>query len=133
MALNLFSSLAKYASTQEENFLTESLVQLISIILKREHEFGLNLLTNLCGVNKKEWFLKLQEIDISTQFSIQEGRPDIIIRDGENGIVFIEVKHDSSLGDLQLERYLSYLTDSPLENKRLVLLTRSKSSIQETS
>jgi len=133
MASNLFSSLAKYASLQEENFLSESLVLLLRIILEREKEHGLDLLSNLCGVKKKEWFCKPLDIELSTQFSIQEGRPDIVIRDGNKSIVFIEVKHDSGLGDVQLERYSDHLTNSPILNKRLVLLTRSKSSIQETS
>ena len=40
----VFSSLSKYAFCQEENFLTESLVYLLNLILEREREIGLEIL-----------------------------------------------------------------------------------------
>lgn len=48
-------------------------------------------------------------------------------------VVFVEVKHDSSLGEEQLERYWEQLQRRATNQKQLVLLTRSKHSVQETS
>ena len=40
MTLNVFSSLSKYCSSTDENYLTESLVFLIKLLLKRMPEEG---------------------------------------------------------------------------------------------
>jgi hypothetical protein len=130
---NLFSSLSRYAFRQEENFLTESLVYLLNSFLEREAEIGLAILARLCGDKTKDWFDQLNQIAITTQFTVEEGRPDIIIEIGLNKIVFIEVKHDSSLGFEQLESYYSHLRSLQTKETQLVLLTRSRHSIQGTS
>jgi hypothetical protein len=133
MVSTLFSSLNKYANAQEENFLSESLVFLLNLILEQDIEIGIQLLNNICGTVEGSWFLYQDQINIYTQQTIVEGRPDIIITDGNEGIVFIEVKHDACLGEIQLERYFAHLENSDYQNKQLVLLTRSRSSIQETT
>ena len=46
--------------------------------------------------------------------------------------VFVEIKHDSSLGVQQLERYWTQLQLRPSQKKQLVLLARSKHSMRET-
>ena len=106
---DLFSVLSRYAFRQEENFLTESLVYLLNLILEREKQIGLDILARLCGSQAAPWFENDSNIQISSQFSVEEGRPDIVIRVDDNKIVFIEVKHDSSLGENQLESYYSHL------------------------
>jgi len=129
----LFSSLSRYAFRQEENFLTETLVYLINLILEREKKIGLDIFANLCGAKVSVWFENAPTISISTQFTVEEGRPDIVIEVGTDKLVFIEVKHDSSLGFEQLERYYSHLKSLSGKETQLVLLTRSRLSIQETS
>ena len=133
MTNRLFSSLSRYAFRQEENFLTESLVYLLNLILERENEIGLSILAKLCGEKFATWLDYSPTISITTQFTVDEGRPDIVIQVDTNHVVFIEVKHDSSLGDDQLERYYAYLKGLPIEDTQLVLLTRSRHSVQETS
>ncbi len=128
----MFSSLSRYAFRQEENFLTETLVYLINLILEREKKIGLDIFANLCGAKVSVWFENAPTISISTQFTVEEGRPDIVIEVGTDKLVFIEVKHDSSLGFEQLERYYSHLKSLSGKETQLVLLTRSRLSIQET-
>ncbi len=77
-------------------------------------------------------FEKTELISISTQVVVDEGRPDIEVRSGSTILVYIEIKHDSSLGEGQLEYYKKKLDESGVENTALVLLTRSLASAQET-
>ena len=132
MTNNIFSTLSKYAFRQEENFLTESLVYLLNTILEKEEKIGISILTNLSGENTS-WNSESEEITITTQLSIEGGIPDIVINVGDDKLVLIEVKHDSSLGEGQLESYYTYLDGLLAKDKQLVLLTRSRHSIQETS
>lgn len=133
MTVNVFSSLARYAVRQEENFLTEALVYLLNFLVERAEPSVLEVLQNICGGDCVLWFENHADIKITTQITVDEGRPDIVLTSGEHRIAFIEVKHDSSLGWEQLERYYQYLEKSHYEEKRLVLLTRSRHSIQETT
>ena len=133
MSNNLFSSLAHYASRHEENFLTEASVYLLNLILVRENKIGLNVLFNMCGKETTSWFVNAPVISITTQKSVEEDRPDIVIQVGPDKVVFIEVKHDSSLGQDQLEKYYAHLENSSSQEKQLVLLTRSRHSVQETT
>ncbi len=51
MSKNIFISLAKYADRQEENFLKESFVYLINMILERDHELAINIMQMLFGAD----------------------------------------------------------------------------------
>ena len=132
MTANVFASLARYATRQEENFLTEAFVYLLNLILEKEAEAGKGILGNICGEICFSWFSTNEQLSITTQITITNGRPDIVIEIGKDKVVFIEVKHDSIIGEDQLERYYAYLQSSHQKQKQLVLLTRSKSSLQET-
>ena len=125
--------LSRFAFRQEENFLTESLVYMLNLILEREKEIGLSILANLCGEGFAAGLGNAANISITTQFTVDEGRPDTVIQVDSDKVAFIEVKHDSSLGAEQLERYYSNLMGSKAKDTQLVLLTRSRHSIQETS
>ena len=133
MRANIFSSLGKFADRQEENFLTESFVYLLNTLLGRDNLLAKDLLTKLCGNNCITWFLTSDTILITTQLTIDTGRPDIVISVDNNKVAFVEVKHDSSLGWKQLERYDFHLQSSQYLEKQLILLTRSRHSIQETT
>ncbi len=133
MKKNIFSTLSKYTSSQEENFLTEALVYVLNTLIENEESEGKKVLQKLCGENTKNWFDDTDQISVSTQLSTDEGRPDIVILIGDRAVIYIEVKHDSRIGHQQMERYYRQLEKSLAANKQLVLLTRSKHSIQETS
>ena len=132
MTPDLFSALAKYAHRQEENFLTETFVYLLNTLIEREPAGGMSILADVLAFPVDEISERLNSIYISTQDTYEEGRPDIIIRMGEDCLFFIEVKHDSKIGYHQLEGYLAALEKETQVHKKLVLLTRSKNAIQET-
>ena len=93
----------------------------------------MEILVGLCGSKVASWFLDTAEISITTQLTFEESRPDIVIQIGSDRLVFIEVKHDSGLGVEQLERYHTHLGHLAEAENQLVLLTRSRHAVQETS
>ena len=133
MTLNVLSSLSKYGSSADENYLTESLVFLVRLLLERAPEEGLALVNLLSGDSQGALFSDPQLLEISTQITVEQGRPDIEIRDGSDVLVYVEVKHDSGLGWDQLERYHAELLKSGIPTTRLVLLTRSRYSSPPTT
>jgi hypothetical protein len=133
MSLNIFSSLARYADRQTENFLTESLVYLLNLLVEREQAVSISILKKLCGPKCDLWFSTSASIFITTQMTVTTGRPDIMIVVDSTRIAFVEVKHNSPLGWTQLERYTEHLNISKYAEKQLILLTRSRHSIQETT
>ena len=88
----MISTLAKYAFHQDENFLTETLVYLMNLILEREYKMGLEILAGICGTKVAGWLESAPEIAITTQFTVEEGRPDIVIQvkgNNKSGIIAI--------------------------------------------
>ena len=133
MSKNVFETLYKFVSYAEENYLSESLVFLLALLLERDHDIGLAIINRLCGLPQSDHFDDPQAITISTQVTVGEARPDIVVSDNVCTLVYIEVKHDSSLGAGQLECYSTKLQESGYSNTQLVLLTRSRGSLQETT
>jgi len=129
---NIFSSLSKYSSGANENYLTEALVFVTRLLLERTPAAGLDMVNLLCGLSQETWFSDPKSVHISTQVTTDEGRPDIEIR-GKDTLVYIEVKHDSPLTSGQLESYKTQLDKAASPNTRLVLLTRSRNSAFETT
>ena len=132
MNKDVFSSLAKYGSSVDENYLTEALVFVTNLLLERKHAIGLDVVNLLCGQHRDSCFDEPKSVLISTQVTTDTGRPDIEIK-GKDTLVYIEVKHDSPLGPDQLERYKAQLNESDFSNTQLVLLARSRNSTLETS
>lgn len=120
---NIFSALAKYNSAIDENYLTEAFVFLINSLLVRDRLVGLEILTKLC-VNNNEFSFDIgEDVSVSTQETTEQGTPDIKVS-SPNKLIYIEVKHDSPLGNHQLERYKKALESSTKTIKHVVLLTR---------
>lgn len=132
MSEDLFSTLAHYAFRQEENFLTEAWVYLIKQILDREKTLGISLLGKFLSFPAQDIQLRQDMIEILTQVTFAVGRPDIVVRVGDDSVFYIEVKHDSRIGEYQLKDYLEALEREDAVNKKLILLTRSRNSVQET-
>lgn len=133
MAANVFSALSMYGSSQEENYLTESFVFLINLLIERMPNEGLRFLNRLTGPLPFHSITQPRLIVIRTQAACEQGRPDIEIREAEDTLVYVEIKHDSPIGYGQLEYYLKQLHQSGYTNVRLVLLTRSRASANETT
>jgi hypothetical protein len=130
---NVFSVLSRYGSGEEENYLTEAFAFLLRLLLEYQPNIGLALVNKLCGFPEENCFTNSQSVAISTQIIIDEGRPDIEIRDGRDTLVYVEIKHDAHLGTGQLEYYKRKLIEANFPNKELVLLTRSRILAQETT
>ncbi|KAA3646211.1 MAG: hypothetical protein DWQ07_08285 [Chloroflexi bacterium] len=126
---NIYSSLNRYATRQEENFLTEAFAHLLELLIEQEPDSASSLLEKIFDLEIGE---TASALHIETQKSFEDGTPDLIISNKDT-VVFIEIKHDSQLGHAQLERYLSRLSTLDFRRKQLVLLTRSKHAIQQTS
>jgi hypothetical protein len=122
---NLFTRLHKWAARQDENFLTESLALVLEQLLLLAPEAGVRLVSRLTGdfieVKPEEASL----IVVQTQVEAGEGRPDLEFRVPYR-LVWIEVKAESELRTGQLEGYRVLLSESGVEQTRLVLLTRHR-------
>ena len=90
---NLFKVLSKYGSGAEEDYLTESFVLLIKIILEQKMIFGLSFLNKICGLTDDHKFKNRDLLSISTQVIIEGGRPDIEIKYGNKVLIYIEICH----------------------------------------
>jgi len=120
---NIFSTLGKYYSARDENYLTEAFVFLVNSLLLKERTTGIEILNQLCVSNNEFSFNEEETIFISTQETTEQGRPDIKVFSPDK-LIFIEVKHDSPLGYKQIERYKKALESSAATTKHVNLLTR---------
>jgi hypothetical protein len=122
-ANNLFLRLHKWASRQDENFLTESLAVVLEQLLALAPAVGTRLVARLTG-----GFIDLppedaSAVELRTQVEAGPGRPDLEIR-SPHRLVWVEVKAESELRAGQLEGYRVLLGEGGAEQTRLVLLTR---------
>ena len=62
-------------------------------------------------------------MDVSTQVSLETGRPDLRVKTGDQ-LAFIEVKSESEVAEDQISRYLVLLAESGFSSTALILLTR---------
>jgi len=124
-AVDIFSALGKYNSTEEENYLTEAFVFLLKNLLVRERALGLEILDRLCIQDNDFSFQHGEAIEIESQKSILKGKdtPDITIS-SPNKRIYIEVKDYSRVELEQLRKYRADLDSCNLLFKRLILLTR---------
>ena len=122
-ANNLFLRLNKWATRQDENFLTESLAVVLMHLLDKAPVAGKRIVAELT-----DQFIGLPTDDagtikIVTQVEEENGRLDLQIRTQDRR-VWVEVKVESGLGDGQLERYSGMLRTKSDEENRLILLSR---------
>src|SRR5438093_13344680 len=95
---NLFMRLHKWASRQNENFLTESLAVVLEQLLVLAPAVGTRLVAQLTGGFIEELSAEnASAIEIRTQVEAGKGRPDLEIRT-VGRLVWIEVKAQSGLG-----------------------------------
>lgn len=120
---NVFGRLHRWATRQDENFLTKSLAVLLEHLLILAPGVGTRLISRLTG-----GFIEVAPVDASTigirsQVEAERGRLDLEIR-VPHRLVWIEVKAESELRVGQLEGYRVLLGESGYKQTRLVLLTR---------
>jgi hypothetical protein len=127
---NLLLGLYKWASNQDENFLTEAFVHLLQYLLQNEPEVAIDILKQITGGALNLTRRDIPLVKITTQVTILTGRPDIEIKTLDN-LIFIEVKSASGLGYLQLQRYRNALKKSGFNNTSLIFLTRYPVALNE--
>jgi hypothetical protein len=120
---NLLLALHKYAHQQDENFTTEAFVHLLRHLRSFEPGIACFLLDFLSGGQLRVTAEDCSELEISTQNSFMEGRPDILVASPAH-FVIIEVKVESEPGWDQLDRYRELLATRAEPHKCLVLLSR---------
>jgi hypothetical protein len=132
MHTNIFTSLQTYGSAEPENYLTESLVLVLRFLLERSLDEGLEIINRIVGPLPLHRLTVASQVAIRTQVQFGNGCLDIEIRESDDTLVYVEIKHDSQLGSGQLICYRDHLEQSSKSNRRLVLVTRSRSSAFET-
>ncbi|MBO0698202.1 MAG: hypothetical protein J2P46_07400 [Zavarzinella sp.] len=120
---NLLVRLHKWASRQDENFLTETFAFLLQYLIEEEPQAAAGLLRSLT-----DGFLELQPgearaVAVRTQIVTGEGTPDLSLRTLDK-LAFVEVKSESPVSAPQLDKYRRLLRESGVPSTRLVLLTR---------
>ncbi len=120
---NLLLALHKYASRQDENFLTEAFAHLLRHLAHCEPRAAASILKKLAGGVVTMAPDETDRISITTQIVISSGRPDIEIR-SRDWLIYVEVKAESGLGESQLKRYQEALKNSGMDRTSLILLTR---------
>lgn len=74
---NLLCNLCRWAHRQDENFVTEACAFLLDYLLDHEPHLGRSLLAFLCGGPTGFWNDETHRPVVTTQWSTEEGRPDI--------------------------------------------------------
>jgi hypothetical protein len=120
---NLFARLHKWATRQDENFLTESLAIVLEQLLILAPEVGTRLISQLTGGFINLLSKDAASVEIRPQVEAGSGRPDLEVRVPER-LVWVEVKAESELRTGQLEGYRVLLGETGVEQTWLVLLTR---------
>jgi hypothetical protein len=120
---NLFARLHKWATRQDENFVTESLAITLEQLLILAPEVGTRLIRQLTGGLIDLPPADASAIGVQTQVDVASGRPDLEVS-VPHKLVWVEVKVESDLRVGQLEGYRVLLAESGATLTRLVLLSR---------
>lgn len=128
---NLFKTLSVYGSSQSENYLTEAFTFTLKSLKAVDELAFRSVVERLCGL-ATDSTREDDRVLVSTQSGLPKGRPDIMVKLSDRLNVFIEVKDWSPLAQGQLEGYSQQIQQQYGEQGRLVLLTRTRHSIQET-
>lgn len=119
---NVFISLHKWASRQDENFTSESFVYLLNHFQSHEPAILSDFISWITGYLIQPDLRSISSLKIYTQNRIEEGIPDITI-ESEKFLIFIEVKLHASLTRDQVENYLRALSKVKHKSRMLVTLT----------
>ncbi|MCK6624924.1 MAG: hypothetical protein L6R45_07080 [Anaerolineae bacterium] len=120
---NLLLNLYRWASKQDENFLTEAFVHLVQHLLENEPPVAINILKKFTGGKLSLTVQDVPLVNITAQVTTSTGRPDIEIKTLDS-LIYIEVKLESGLGQFQLRRYRQALANSGFKNTGLIFLSR---------
>lgn len=125
---NVFARLHKWAVRQDENFLTESLAIVLEMLVERTPEAAVRFIHEITGGFINLGPEDVAKLEIRTQVTTSEGRPDLEIRIPERLAVF-EVKCESEVRYGQLEGYREYLRSAGFPHTFLILLAKYAPSL----
>jgi hypothetical protein len=129
---NLLDSLSRWASSQQENFLTEAFVHLLDHLTESSPRSFAALVTNLSDGVITPNEDTAPDFHVVSQISTDEGAPDIEIS-GPDSYALVEVKDQSPVNLDQLERYSRLIFDREENKSCLILLTRYPAPPVESS
>ena len=120
---NLLVTLSKWASGQQENFLSDAFVHLLNLLAQEVPTAFSMVMEEMTHGIIKPTPETATEFVISSQIATSAGTPDIEIR-GPNTYALIEVKDESPVDVEQIDRYTRLIKQNDADTKCLVLLTR---------
>ncbi len=127
---NLLTRLHKWASRQDENFVSEVFAFLLQQLLEEEPEAAVRLLNQMTNGFFNLTPPEAGAVEVRTQVVLGEGRPDLEIRTSRQ-LAYIEVKVEAEVNLEQLARYRRMLGESGAQSTALVLLTRYPITLPE--
>jgi hypothetical protein len=120
---NLLISLSKWASGQQENFLSDAFVHLLNVLAQEAPDAFSMILGQMTAGVMRPTIESAPTFRLETQISTDVGTPDIEIT-GPGCYGLIEVKDESGVKVEQLVRYAGLISRNESPSKCLVLLTR---------
>ncbi len=120
---NLLVSLSKWASGQQENFLSDAFVHLMNVLAHDSPAAFAMVVENMSDGTIRPTGDSAEAFTLISQVHFSEGTPDIEIA-GPGSYALVEVKDESPVDVDQIERYLKLVKESEAGSKCLVLLTR---------
>ena len=127
---NLLVSLSKWASGQQENFLSDAFVHLLNLLAQQVPDAFALVLEQITIGAIRPTPETASDFIVTSQISTSEGMPDIEIS-GPNSYALIEVKDESPINVEQIERYSRLVEHANADSKCLVLLTRHHPHLPE--
>ena len=131
---NLLSTLHKWASRQDENFVTDAFAYLLRHLLSHDPQCGTVVLRVLTDGVFDIGADDARKVVVTTQVTTDHGRPDMKI-EFPGHLAFVEVKVESRQGDRQLSRYSEALSVYARKGlaTQLVYLTRYPEAVVAAS
>lgn len=120
---NLLVSLSKWASGQQENFLSDAFVHLMNVLAHDSPEAFAMIIESMSDGTIRPAGDSAEAFTLISQVNLSEGTPDIEIV-GPDSYALVEVKDESPVDVDQVERYMKLVKESEAGSKCLVLLTR---------
>jgi len=120
---NLLVALSRWASGQQENFLSDAFVHLLNLLAQQVPDAFTLIVEQMTGGSLTPAPDTAADFTVTSQVSTSEGTPDVEIV-GPRCYALIEVKDESPVDEEQVRRYIRLVDQNVADAKCLVLLTR---------
>jgi len=120
--------LSRWASGQQENFLSDSFVHLLNVLREEDPSAFVFLVEKMTDEMISPSPDSTNDFIVTSQIDTDEGTPDIMIA-GPDSYVLIEVKDQSPVDIDQIERYSRLVERNSAQSKCLILLTKYQAPV----